>query len=341
MRKIYQLSGVIAAAVLLAGCGADNGDYSKYVTLGDYKNLSAELVVEKVTDEEVENYEKEQLQDYVTYEEVEGPVKEDQLVTVSLLAKDGDEMVYDFTEDGYELVIGQQDFGKEVDDALVDGQIGDVLDFTVSYDDNFEDGSLCGREISYHIEIQKISDVIYPELTNEFVKENFGEQSVENWRETLTEELRSQHQAEATEEMRSDLEQQAVDGAKITGYPKELYKQKREAVQSDYQNYADMFGCSLDEIYETFELDEKEREQEYLDETYRTMVLAMIRQQENITLSDEQYQEKLQEYAKDNDYNTVEELLEDYDEDGLKEYFLNKMTLDFLEEHADITITEK
>ena len=53
MRKIYQLSGVIAAAVLLAGCGADNGDYSKYVTLGDYKNLSAELVVEKVTDEEV------------------------------------------------------------------------------------------------------------------------------------------------------------------------------------------------------------------------------------------------------------------------------------------------
>ena len=67
----------------------------------------------------------------------------------------------------------------------------------------------------------------------------------------------------------------------------------------------------------------------------------MIRQQENITLSDEQYQEKLQEYAKDNDYNTVEELLEDYDEDGLKEYFLNEMTLDFLEEHADITITEK
>ena len=164
---------------------------------------------------------------------------------------------------------------------------------------------------------------------------------MENWRETLTEELRSQHQAEATEEMRSDLEQQAVDGAKITGYPKELYKQKREAGQSDYQNYADMFGCSLDEIYETFELDEKEREQEYLDETYRTMVLAMIRQQENITLSDEQYQEKLQEYAKDNDYNTVEELLEDYDEDGLKEYFLNEMTLDFLEEHADITITEK
>lgn len=341
MRKTYRLLSVIAAAVLLAGCGADNGDYSKYVTLGDYKNLSADLVVEKVTDEELDEYEKEQLDEFVTYEEVEGPVKEGQLVQVSLVAKDGDETVYDFVEDGYELTIGQQDFGPEVDEALVGGQIGDVLDFSVTYSDDFDDVALSGKEISYHVEIQNISDVIYPELTNEFVKENFGEESVEAWRDTLAEELRSSHQADATESMRNDLEQQAVDGSTITGYPKELYKQKREAVQSDYQSYADMFGCSVDEIYEMLDVDEKEREQEYLDETYRTMVLAMIRQQENITLSDEQMQEKLQDYANDNEFDSVEELLGVYDEDDLREYFLNEMTLDFLEEHANITTSEK
>lgn len=341
MSKKYRFLSLIAAVALLAGCGSNNGDYSKYVTLGDYKNLSAELVVAKVTDEELEKYEKEQLGLYATYEDADGPVKEGQLVQVSLLAKDGDEIAYDFAEDGYELTIGQGDFGEEVDEALIGGMVGDVLDFSVSYDEDFDDVELCGKEISYHIEIQSISDVIYPELTNEFVKKEFGEQSVEAWRDTLKEELSAEHQSEAREEMRDSLEQQAVDGSQISGYPKALYKQKREAIRSDYQSYANMFGCSIDEIYEMLEMDEAELEKEYLDETYRTMVLSMIRQQENITLSDEQMQEKLEEYAQENEYDTVEDLLADYDEEDLREYFLNEMALDFLEEHADIAVSEK
>lgn len=341
MRKTYRLLGVISASVmLLMGCGGADGDYSQYVTLGDYTNLSVKLAVEKVTDKELEDYEKEQLGEYVTYEEVKGPVKDGQMVSVSLLAMDGDEIVYDFSDDGYDVVIGGEDFGSEVDEELIGSNIGDVLDFTVSYGDDFEDGSLSGREISYHVEIQSISDVIYPELTDEFVQEEFGEETADAWRDTLREELHSSHEADATETMRNDLAQQAVDVSQITGYPKELYKQKKEALQADYQGYADMLGCSIDEIYEMFELDEGECEQEYLDETYRTMVLAMIRQKEGIDLSEEQYQEKLQEYAKENEYDSVEALLEEYDEDGLKEYFLNEMTLDFLEEHADITVEE-
>lgn len=338
MRKRYQLSAVVMAAVLVTGCGSDDGDYSKYVTLGDYGNLSAELQVEQVTDEELDEYEKEQLDAYVTYEDAEGPVKEGQAVLVSLLAAADDETVYDFSEDGYELVIGQEDFGQEVDEALTGGLIGDVLDFTVSYDDDYEDMGLCGRDISYHIEIQSISDMIYPELTNEFVKENFGEQSVEKWRQTLGEELLLAHQAEAAEDLRGELAKQVVDGSAISGYPKSLYKQIREEVTAGYQSYADMFGCSLDEVYEMLGVGEEERKQEYLDETYRTMVLAMIRQQENITLSDEQMQEEIEAFAQENDYESVDELLTVYDEASLKQYILDEKTLDFLEEHADITI---
>lgn len=342
MRKKFRVLSLVAVAALLTGCGGNSGDYSKYVTLCDYNGLGAELVVEKVSDEELNEYEKEQLDGYLTYEDAGGPVKEGQLVQVSLMAKDGDETVYDFSdEDGYEMTIGQQDFGKEVDDALIGGMIGDVLDLSVSYADDFEDAQLCGREISYHMEIRKISDVIYPELTNEFVKEQFGEPSVEAWRDTLREELESEHQAEATEDMRSNLVQQVIDASQISGYPKELYKQKREEIRAGYQSYADMFECSLEDVYAMFEMDEKDREKEYLDETYRTMVLAMIRQQEGIALSDEQMQEKLETFAEENEYDTVEDLLADYDEDSLRQYFLDELTLDLLEERADITVSEK
>ena len=42
----------------------------------------------------------------------------------------------------------------------------------------------------------------------------------------------------------------------------------------------------------------------------------------------------------ENEYDSVEELLTDYDENSMREYFLNELTLDFLEEHANITVSE-
>lgn len=338
MNRKYQLLGVTAAAVLLVGCGS-NSDYSKYVKLGDYKGLDVELKVEDVTDEEAAEYEEEQLADYVSYEEVEGPIKDGQLVQVSLLAKDGSETVYDFSdEDGYEMVIGKEDFGAEVDDALLGGVVGDVLDLSVSYGDEVEDAMLCNRDISYHIEIEKISDVIYPELTNEFVKETFGEMSVEAWRDTLREELQSQHQSDATEQLRSDLVQKVIDGSHISGYPKKLYNQKKQEIEESYQSYADMFGCSLEEIYEMFEIDKETLGQECLNETYRTMVLAMIRQQENITLPEDELQKKLESFAEENEYSSVDELLTEYTKESLETYFLEEMTVDLLEENANISM---
>ena len=55
MKKHRICCGVLlaaAAAMLLDGCG-DDGDYSRYVTLGEYKNLSVELSVAEITDEEL------------------------------------------------------------------------------------------------------------------------------------------------------------------------------------------------------------------------------------------------------------------------------------------------
>ncbi len=340
MRKMsYRLLPLFGAVLLMTGCGSDSGDYSKYVTLGDYQNLKVTKTVEKVTDERLDEYEQEQLEEYAEYEAVDGPAKEGQMVDVSLLATSHDETVYDFSDDGYEMVIGEGEFGDEVDEALIGTIASDELDLEVSYDDDFEDALLAGNTVSYHIVVNSISDVVYPELTDEFVKENFGVTSVDEWRASLKEELQQSYEEDAEDTLRTDLVQAAVDACTISGYPKSLYKQTRQEVESSYQSYADMFNCSLSEVYDMLDMDEQAREQEYIDGVNETMVLAEIRRQENLTLSDEQLQERMEAYAQENEYDSVSDLLSDYDENELKEYFLNEATIDYLEEHA--TITEK
>lgn len=339
MSKSYRLMCVIAAAAFLAGCGGDDDDYSKYVTLGDYKNLSAELAVAEVTEEELEEYVQEYLAEFQSYHYSNDPISDGQYVETSLTAKAGKEMIYDFGEDGYELIVGDEEFGAEVDAQLIGRSAGDELDFSVSYEDDFEDVLLAGKDVSYHIEVLKVADIIYPELTDEFVAENYEEETVEAWKQTLYEELYSNHQAEATEELRDNLLEQVIEGSKIDGYPKALYKQQKQMLDADYQSYADMFGCSLDDVYEMLEMDEDTLKEEYLNATYQVMVLTLIQQQENITLSEDELQEQLEEFAQYNEYDSVEELLADYEKEDLESYFLQEMTLDFLEEHADVAIT--
>ena len=334
-KKYLLLSAALAAAALLGGCG-DSTDYSKYVTLGKYKGLEVTYDVEAVSEKELQEQITESIAEFAEYKEADGKIKEGQLVELALQIEADGEVVYDYLEDGYEMVIGEADFGHELDEALIGHEKGDVSDLTIAFDESNEDIYLAGKEAECHVEIRKISDIVYPSLTDKFVKENFGVASVEEWKADVKQELQDMHETDATQAMREELVAQAVANATIDGYSRELYKQCKAGIEADYQSYADMFGCSVEEIYEMFEADEKSRKQEYLDETNRVMVMSMIREQEQITLDEEVYEQKLENYALENEYESVEELLASYDEDSMKQYFLNEAVIDFLEKEAMI-----
>ncbi len=326
------------AIVLSAGCGSGSGGgYDKYMTLGDYKGLGAVLTVEDVTDDELDGYVLEQLDEYTEYVDAEGPVSEGQLVTTELLAESGGETVYDFRDDGYDILVGEEEYGPEVDAALSGHYAGDEISLTVDYDEDFVDAALCGKAVDFDIKVVAIYDVVYPELTDGFVRENFGEETADAWRASLKDELYESHRADAEEEMRDELVQQVIDGSEIKGCPDDLYEEKLAEAEEEYQGYADMFGCSVDEVYDMLGTDEQTVEEDARNAAYRSMALELIREREGIVLTDEMLQERLEDYAGENDYESVDELLAEYDEEGLRQYFLDQMAIDFIEEHASVS----
>lgn len=321
------------ALAMLTACG-DTSDYSKYVTLGSLEHLQKNLTVETVDEQSMADAKEEALADYTEYEDATGRIKEGQMADVSIVVTSDGEELYDFSDEPYEMTVGKEEFGAEFDTYLIGKEAGDAIDIEVSYDSSFDDGVLCGKTVEIKGSVAGIKDVVMPEVDDAFVKENFGFSTVQEWEEQLRADIEEQKQKEAQEMMREDLLQQAIDASDISGYPKNLYKQKLQEVKDGYQSYADMFGCDVSEVYDTFGLTEEDIEKEALDNVEMTMVVSMIAQKEDLMLTDEELQQKKEAYAAEQEYDSVEDLLEDYEETGLEEYFLQEKVKDYLESVA-------
>lgn len=321
------------ALAMLTACG-DTSDYSKYVTLGSLEHLQKNLTVETVDEQSMADAKEEALADYTEYEDATGSIKEGQMADVSIVVTSDGEELYDFSDEPYEMTVGKEEFGAEFDAYLIGKEAGDAIDIEVSYDSSFDDGVLCGKTVEIKGSVAGIKDVVMPEVDDAFVKENFGFSTVQEWEEQLRADIEEQKQQEAQEMMREDLLQQAIDASDISGYPKNLYKQKLQEVKDGYQSYADMFGCDVSEVYDTFGLTEEDIEKEALDNVEMTMVVSMIAQKEDLMLTDDELQQKKEAYAAEQEYDSVEDLLEDYEETGLEEYFLQEKVKDYLESVA-------
>ena len=322
------------ALAMLTACG-DTSDYSKYVTLGSLEHLQKNLTVETVDEQSMADAKEEALADYTEYEDATGRIKEGQMADVSIVVTSDGEELYDFSDEPYEMTVGKEEFGAEFDTYLIGKEAGDAIDIEVSYDSSFDDGVLCGKTVEIKGSVAGIKDVVMPEVDDAFVKENFGFSTVQEWEEQLRADIEEQKQQEAQEMMREDLLQQAIDASDISGYPKNLYKQKLQEVKDGYQSYADMFGCDVSEVYDTFGLTEEDIEKEALDNVEMTMVVSMIAQkEEDLMLTDDELRQKKEAYAAEQEYDSVEDLLEDYEETGLEEYFLQEKVKDYLESVA-------
>ena len=153
--------------------------------------------------------------------------------------------------------------------------------------------------------------------------------------------LESDNEANSTYELREDLIQQVIDNSAFDSYSQDLYDSYAAGIEENYESYAEMFGCeSVEEVYDLFEITEDDIEKEIINQVYRTIAVHAISDAENLSLSDKEYQEGLERYVEELEYENSDDLVADYGEDSLREWLLEDKVLALLEKNAKITEKE-
>ncbi len=324
-------------------------DALDYVELGGYSNLEVTVDQKAVTEEDV-------------LEEADELLRASNAMIPADTVQDGDEVVIDYqgavdgedlegaSGEDYELEIGSGLFVDGFETGLIGASAGDTVTLDLTFPEDYYYESLAGEDAEFTVTIEEILRV--PELTDEtVVSATNGEYAdVTSWLDVIRADLENQLEEDWEYDVQEALLQALAACSVITGYPQDLldytvndavafYTELAGMYPSlDYTSFIEAFGYSEDSFDEVLrQMAEASLEEELL--------LMAVAEQEGITLSEEEYQSGVANYASQYGFDSTEEFENAYEEaygsgELLRISLLMDKVFDFLQENATIVEVE-
>ena len=320
-----------------------------YVTLGEYKGLQVTVApVQEVTDEDVKATEEAAIKNAELYEErTEGTVKEGDIVNIDYEGKK-DGVAFDGgTAQGYNLEIGSGTFIDGFEEGLIGVKVGDTVDLDLTFPENYQSEDLAGQAVVFTVKVNAI-EVVPEKITDDMANQlSSGEYTTaEEYEQSVRDSLAANYQKTYENSIYNDLMTQLYNLCTINEYPQDLVDYGKASMKKTYTSYAEAYGMSFtDFISGYFGMDEETFDstcEEYVKQTLQQeLILKAIAEQEEFTVSDEDYQTGCERYMENQGYSSVEDLEEAYGEATIRMSVLLDKTLDFVRDNAIITESEK
>ena len=324
---------------------AYNYDLDQLVELGDYKNLTYTIADTSVTEEEIDTEIGYKLKEYETPEQITDRAAEDgDTVNIDFEGKMDGETFNGGSAEGYTLVLGSGSFIDGFEDGLVGVKPGEKVTLDLKFPDEYPNNpDYAGKDVTFDVTLNYIhGETITPELDDDFVV-SLGlddVKTVDDYREYVRGQLTESKESDAESSMRNELVEKAVSNAKVKDLPEELVEQYKNEYTSYYSEYAQYFGMELEDFLTqymnnmTVEDLEKEAQTYGEDAAKHMLVICAIARAEGLDNTDEGYDEKLADYAEQNNFDSVETFEETYGKEYLKQVIINERVFDFLVDNA-------
>ncbi len=318
-----------------------SNDLSGFIKVGEYKNLSVTKESSVLTDEEFEDEIDYMLEGYSYYtEETDRQVEEGDIVIADYSGYlDG--VQFDGGTATNQTITAAADTGyiEGFAEAFIGQMPGVEFDFDVTFPTNYGNADLAGKEVTFVCTVHSIqgSELIVPELTDEFVSSTFGYSNVEEFKIAYRDMVEEQKAYYVESNMYSQLWTLVVDASEVIAYPGQEVERVYGEERQMYENYASYYGVDYDTFLSSYlNLTDEELYEESENYVKEDLVMYQLVKELEISLTDEEYEEGLQFFA---DYygTTSDDLISYYGEDTIRTTILWQSLMEKIAEFAVIT----
>ena len=298
------------------------------VKLGAYKGIKFEKVEYNVKDEEVDAALK-RLQE-----------RNSRLVAVEdRAAENGDTVVIDYsgsvdgvkfaggTAEKQNLELGSNSFIPGFEEQVVGMKIGEEKDIDVKFPDDYHAEDLKGKAAVFHIKLHEIKRKELPEITDEFVKDADGAESVEAFKAETRKRMQESNDKRAERELEDKIVKTITEKAE-TEIPDALVENQIDNMVQEMEYRLMYQGLRLEDYLKYAKMSMEDYRKGYAEQARelvkQQLVIEKIIAEEKIEASDEEFEKKVEENAKAQN-KTVEEYKKD--NAGRLDYLKNEIVI--------------
>ena len=323
-----------------------NYDLSEYIDLPEYKGLPATGYRVEVTDEAV------------AQQVLAARASYSRLTDVERGAQWGDTLCIDYTgtveglpedvgllkEEDVELTLG----AGSMFDAFEEALLGVTMESTLALDLTFPDPyytspEFAGLNVHFDVTVHEVCEQELPEYTDDFVRAYLSYDSIADYEQAVRDSLTKYYTENYYQYVADQVWTWVLDNTAVKQYPQaefdEMYNSRTEFDKA----YSEITGLNWDTYLQVYyQITEEEYpasiRQEIEGRIKEEMVCFAIARQENITLSEAEYQEMAADYARNEGYASVEALEAVYNKDDIRETLMEDKVVRLIVDEADVTI---
>lgn len=262
-----------------------------------YEKIKLKKQKAEVNDEEINKAKDRILKNFAKWveQDKEYQAKNGDKIKIDFLGKLNGEPFEGGKGENYDLELGSKSFIDTFEDQLLGKKAGDEVEVKVTFPKNYHSKKLAGQPAVFEVKVHSVSTAEKQDITDEFVKENLGLESIEKLNEAITKELTSLYTKTTRNKLKEDIFEWLKKNVKVE-LPKKIVEEEfnRQWAQTekDMKNNPNKFKDDKEK-----DKKKKEVEQNAEESIKLGLILSEIGKKNNIQVQEAEVIEEIRQRA--------------------------------------------
>ncbi|MCM1082133.1 MAG: trigger factor [Clostridium sp.] len=310
------------------------------IKIGEYKGIEIEKIDSEVTDDEVmAEILKTQKENSRSIPIEDRPATLDDEVTINYEGFMDDVAFEGGKGENHKLTLGSHSFIDTFEDQIVGKNIGDKFDVNVTFPEEYHAPELAGKPAVFKVELLGINAIELPELDDEFAEEVSSFDTFEEYKTDVRKILEVKKEREVKNKKQEAVLAKIAEATEME-IPEPMIAYNQEQMFEEFgQNlmyqginmdqYLALMGTTKEQMLEQIKPDAVKR-------IKNGLILEAVVDAENITATDEEYDEELKTMAEayQMEIDKLKEIVGDNEKESIKKDIAVKKALALLSDNC-------
>ena len=202
--------------------------------------------------------------------------------------------------EGFDLTLGSGQFIPGFEDQVVGMNIGETKDVNVTFPENYQAEALAGKPAVFAVKVNAIQGKELPEVTDEFIKEATGSETIEEYKAKARERLEKQAASKANDATENSILEAIAANTEVE-IPQAMIEREIDGLVQKFEYQLMYQGLKLQDYLDFLKISKEDFRKNYEEQAKKNvtnqLIISHIIEAEKIEATDEEVEAKVAEQA--------------------------------------------